>query len=109
MLIHGMRLLSRGTVETKEDKTYTGEFSIDRRGNVSFSSITIRGTDVRYILLHEEDVRKVLSSQNTSRNARNTSRNVPRIPLTVQRNVPRNTLTVQRNVPRNARNTLRRA
>ncbi|KAI5190657.1 hypothetical protein NEMIN01_1122 [Nematocida minor] len=63
MLSKSMRSISRiDMLETVDNKTFSGAAEIDRRMNVKINSTFVRGTEVRYIVLSDDEIEKVANS-----------------------------------------------
>lgn len=53
-------------LETIDGRTFTGEVEIDRRMNVLINRVLIRGTEIRYMILSDEETEIVLERMRPS-------------------------------------------
>lgn len=56
MLHKNIRIIKRGTVETKHNEVFSGSLQVDRRMNVRIGNTLIKGSDIRYIIIEVADL-----------------------------------------------------
>lgn len=63
MLSKAIRSISRiEALETVENKTYSGEATVDRKMNINIGKTLVRGTEIRYIILSDEETERILKT-----------------------------------------------
>ncbi|OAG29613.1 hypothetical protein NEDG_00746 [Nematocida displodere] len=64
MLAKAIRALTTGTVEEKDGTRHQGPFSIDRKMNIKLSHTLVKGTQLRYLVLSDKDLERILGCCN---------------------------------------------
>lgn len=60
MLLRTIRGISHGIVETKDGETFEGPIVIDRQMNTKIGHTEIKGTQIRYIRISDEEMNGIL-------------------------------------------------
>lgn len=58
--VQSIRRIER--LETVGNKVYTGEAKIDRKMNVEIENVLVRGTEIRYIVLSDEETERIVEN-----------------------------------------------